>query len=229
MLRRLLVPAALAALVSACAGPPVPTPVDGLPVCPDFEQGHTKMEGSLRHPVRLRVLDGKAPVSRVIISGLRKPEDPKPRTFLVDDNAEYTLEWSQCANERAPRSVAEAARDHAKNKDKIRGENETAYDCGEATIYKTEKLVTKKGNRASHAVSFAAPPDAACWVGEAKPAAAPPSAADAGVDAAAEPAAVDAGAAATDAGTAATDAGATDAGATATDAGATAIDAGAKK
>ena len=221
MFRRLLAPVSIAALAfaSACAGPPIPMPLDDLPVCKDFEQGHTKMEGSLRFPVRMRVLDGKSPVSKVIISGLRRAEDPRPRTFLVDDNAEYTIEWAQCSNERAPRSVADAAHDTSKSKDKIRGENETGYDCGEATVYKTEKLVTKRGDKASHAVKFAPPPNTTCWAGDVKPAPPSPTAADAGAP---EPA--DAGAAATDAGAAATDAGTT-----AADAGAAATDAGAKK
>ncbi|APR76305.1 Hypothetical protein A7982_01652 [Minicystis rosea] len=226
MSRRLLAPATLVALAfsSACAGPPIPTPLDDLPVCADFEQGHTKMEGSLRFPVRMRVLDGKTPVSKVIISGLRRPQDPRPRTFLVDDNAEYTIEWAQCSNERAPRSVADAAHDTSKNKDKIRGENETGYDCGEATVYKTEKLVTKKGDKASHAVKFVPPPNPACWAGELK-VVPPPPAVDAGA-----PEALDAGTAATDAGAAAIDGGAAAAdGGAATDAGAAATDAGAKK
>jgi hypothetical protein len=229
MIRR-LAPTALVALAfaSACAGPPVPAPVEDLPVCPDFVVGHTKMEGSLRHPVRLRVLDGKTQVSKIVISGLRKPDDPKPRTFIADDNAEYNIEWAQCGNERAPRSVADVAHDTGKGKDKQR-ESDTAYDCGDATVYKTEKLVTKKGDKGSHTVHFAVPPNPACWVSDAA-ATAPQKqgAADAGAP---EPAAADAGA--TDAGAAAPDAGGPtgDAGtaAPAADAGPVGTDAGAKR
>jgi hypothetical protein len=185
------------ASTSACAGPPVPAPVDGVPVCTDFDLGRAKMEGTLRHPVRMRVLDGKAQLFKHIITGLRKEDAAKPRTLIVDDNAEYTVEWAQCANERAPRSIAEAA--HANSKAKDRGHDpETGYDCGEATVYKTDKLVTKKGDRASHTIAFAAPPDAACWKGDApKPPAPPPPPVivelDAGADAAAAPAPSDAG------------------------------------
>jgi hypothetical protein len=196
---RILASAALLALASGCAGPPVPTPVEGLPVCVDFEQGHTKMEGSLRYPVRMRVLDGKAPVSKVVISGLRHPDDPRPRTFLVDDNAEYSVEWAQCSNERAPRSVSDAGHDTGKSRDKTaRGETDTGYDCGETTVYKTEKLVTKKHVPASHNVNFAAPPNPGCWGGDAKPALPVPAPAAVVVDAGAPDAAappVDAGAA----------------------------------
>jgi hypothetical protein len=210
MIRR-LAPAALIALAfaSACAGPPIPAPVEDLPVCPDFTVGHAKMEGSLRYPVRMRVLDGKTQVSKIVISGLRRPEDPKPHTFIADDNAEYTIEWAQCGNERAPRSVADLAHETGKAK---QHESDTAYDCGAATVYKTDKLVTKKGDKASHVVKFAPPPNAACWVSETAPAAPQKQgAADAGAPAAA---AVDAGAAVADAGVAAADAGvAADAGA----------------
>jgi hypothetical protein len=154
------------ASTSACAGPPVPAPVDGVPVCADFDLGRAKMEGTLRHPVRMRVLDGKTQLFKQIITGLRKDGDPKPRTLIVDDNAEYSVEWAQCANERAPRSVSEAA--HASGKARDRGHDpETGYDCGEATVYKTDKLVTKKGDRASHTITFAAPPDVGCWKGDA--------------------------------------------------------------
>lgn len=208
--------AALLALASGCAGPPVPTPVESLPVCADFEQGHTRMEGSLRYPVRMRVLAGKEPVSKVVISGLRHADDPRPRTFLVDDNAEYQIEWAQCANERAPRSVSDAGRDTAKARDKARVENDTGYDCGETTVYKTEKLATKKHLPASHVVNFATPPNPACWVGDVKPAVPAPAAVvvDAGAPDVAAP--VDAGAAVADAGVTAADGGAP-------------VDAGAKK
>jgi hypothetical protein len=195
--------AALLALASGCAGPPVPSPVEDLPICPDFEAGKTKMEGSLRHPVRMRVTEGKAQISKLVISGLRKPDDAKPRTFIVDDNAEYAVEWAQCANERAPRTATEVAKDTAKAREKLR-ETETGYECGEVKVYKTDKLVTKKHDPASHVIHFAPPPDAECW----KPAAPPPpppAAPSAVVDAGAAP--VDAGAAATDAGPPAADAG----------------------
>jgi hypothetical protein len=219
---RLLAPAALVALAlaSACAGPPIPAPIEGLPVCADFGAGHAKMAGSLRHPVRLRVMDGKTQVTRIIILGLRHPDDPPQKTYIADDNAEYTVEWAQCASERAPRSVTELAHDTAKARDKVR-ESDTAYECGEATVYKTDKLVTKKGDRSSHVLKFVPPPDAACWT--APPA--PPAAASA------QP---DAGAPASDAGPADTDGGAAPAGSGAPDAGpapagSAAPDAGAKK
>ena len=192
---RLLAPVALLGLVltltAACAGPPIPAPVEGVPVCADFELGRARMEGTLRHPVRMRVLEGKTVLFKHMITGLRRADDPRPRTLIIDDNAEYTVEWAQCANERAPRSISDAA--HASGKARDKGhEPETGYDCGEATVYKTEKLVTRKHDSASHTITFAAPPEASCWQGDAaSPNAPAPTVAalmDGGTDAAAAPA-----------------------------------------
>ena len=176
-------------LATACAGPPIAADVEGSPVCPDFEAGHAKMAGSLRHPVRLRVLEGSTQLFRTVVSGRRHPGDSAPHTFIPDDNATYTIEWAQCANERAPRSATEAAHETPKARDKVRTP-ETAYDCGEATVYKTDKLVTRKGDKASHVLQFVPPPDAACWQTEAAPAPPPSAAPDPGaapVDAGAAP------------------------------------------
>lgn len=214
MLRRpALLSLAALALATACAGPSIPAPLDGLPVCPDFEAGHTKMEGSLRHPVRLRILDGKKQIGKIVILGLRKAGDPSPRTFIADDNDEYNLEWAQCSNVRAPRTAADAARETGKAKDRI-PESDTVYECGEATVYKTDKLVTKKGDAASHVVKFIPPPDLTCWTGPPAPPPEPSAAPDAGAPAPAAVVDADAGSAdagSSDAGAAAT--GATDAGA----------------
>jgi hypothetical protein len=216
-----LVTFASLALAFGCAGPPIAAPIDGIPVCPDFTLGHARMEGSLRHPVRLRVMDGKTLLYRTIIDGLRHPEDPGPRSFISDDNAKFTVEWAQCSNERAPRSAADVAtekKDNPKPRDKARdkarekareGEG-TAYDCGEVKIYKADGVLeTKKGDRASHVIHFLPPPDTTCWVDEAV--APPPGAGDTNApDAGAAPAAeTDAGPAiAMDAGViSATDAG----------------------
>jgi hypothetical protein len=168
----------LAALVTAgagCAGPPIPAPIEGEPICPDIEIGaaHAKMLGGLTYPVRLRILEGKNVMMKMILNGKRLPGDPSSHTLLPDDNAEYVLEWAQCANERAPR--------HASTNPKSRGagKDTTAFDCGDAVVYKTDKLVTKKHDAASHAFTFPPPPKAQCWVGEAPPAtpAAPPASA----------------------------------------------------
>jgi hypothetical protein len=156
---------ALAALTGGCAGPPIPAPIEGEPVCSDIEIGaaHAKMVGGLTHPVRLRILDGKNVMMKMIISGKRAPADPSSHTLLPDDNAEYVLEWAQCSNERAPRPAAHASKTRGAGKDT------TAFDCGEAVVYKTDKLVTKKHDAASHAFSFPAPPKTDCWAGEGPP------------------------------------------------------------
>jgi hypothetical protein len=117
------------------------------------------------------------------------------------------VEWAQCNNPRAPRTVTEAAQSaKAREKAKDKDNEGTAYECGEVSVYKTETLESKKGDRASHVITFVPPPNAACWEGDAlptHPAANAGAAPDAGGPAAAE----DAGAAA------AADAGAVDAGA----------------
>lgn len=205
--RRLSAPLALSALVLAlgCAGPPIPAPIEGLPVCPDFTSGNAKMEGGLRFPVRMRVLDGSLVLFKTVLTGLRHPDDPPPRTFIVDDNARYTVEWAQCSNPRAPRSVSELAQT-PKAREKAHDGEGTGYECGDATVYKADAVLqTKKGDRASHTIPFVAPPNPACWAPDALPApsAAPDAGAPATADAGAAPASSDAGApAATDAGTA---------------------------
>jgi hypothetical protein len=195
--------AALPAAVAACAGPPMVTPIDGEPVCPDFEVGaaHSKMTGGMRFPVQVTLKDGSNVLFKGIISGRREEKDAGTRILLSDDDATLTVEWAQCANERAPRPADATGRDPKAT---------VKYECGEATVYKTDQLVTKKGDPKSHALTFVAPPNAACWQSVAPP----PAAADAGApDAAPPPASADADAGAdTDAGT--------DAGAEAADAGA---------
>ncbi|WP_437603285.1 hypothetical protein WMF28_16890 [Sorangium sp. So ce590] len=202
----------------ACGGPPTPSPIEGEPICPDFEIGAARapMRGSLRFPIALTVREGKEPITRTTLTGRRSKDDPASRILLGDEDAEYEIEWAQCENERAPRARKQA-----------RGTKDASeYECGNAAVYKTDKLVTRKGDAASRTVHFAAPPKPACWESELPPAGALPS-----PDAGAEPAAADAGAA--DAGAAepaAADAGAADAGAAepaAADAGAGAADAGA--
>ncbi len=185
------------ALALGCAGPRIPAPIEGIPLCTDFTVGRAKMAGSLRFPVRLRVLDGKTVLFHTVIPGLRHPNDPPPQSYIADDNASYRVEWAQCGNPRAPRAATELAAG-AKAHEKGR-EGDGAYECGEATVYKADDvLTTRKGDKASHVIKFLAPPNAACWVDEAAPA---PDA-DAGV------AASDAGAVSPDAGEAVIDAGA---------------------
>jgi hypothetical protein len=175
-----------ALFAAACSGPPVPSPIGGEPVCTDFEVGvghATKMRGGLRFPVTLSVKQGKTVVGHATLRGLRSEKDKPASISLPDGNEEYTVEWAQCENETAPRPVTT---EHAKKGAPDRGET-AHYECGNATVYKTDKLVTKKGDISTHALTVPAPPKPACWVGDvaAKPAssgsaeappAAPPSA-----------------------------------------------------
>ncbi|MDC0744253.1 hypothetical protein [Polyangium mundeleinium] len=156
----------LAASLAACSNTQVTSTVTGEPVCADFTLGGAtnKMRGGLRQPVRVTVLDDNDQVARVLLLGKRVEGDPGVRLILPDKDAEYKVEWSQCANERA--SVPLRA-------GKTPERELTTYECGEAKVYKTDPLLTKKGDRASHALTFQPPPTPACWADE-RPAEEPP-------------------------------------------------------
>jgi len=170
-----------------CSGPPIPSTIKGEPICADYSIGASgdKLRGGLRYPVRMTILDDDDPVSKVFIYGKRTEDGPSPKTSLPDKDAEYKVEWAQCVNERATVAV------NAPKAKSLRADSSTAYDCGEAQVYKTATLVTKKGDPASHVLTFEAPPKPDCWK-DAKP----DEAADAGTpDAAQATDAADAGAA----------------------------------
>jgi hypothetical protein len=146
--------------VVGCSGPPVPSSITGEPVCADYSigAGGVKLRGGLRFPVRVTIVDDDDPVAKVLVFGKHAESDPNPRLVLPDKNAEYKVEWSQCANERATTAV------NASKAKSLRTDSSMTYDCGEATPYKTATLVTKKGDRASHALAFEAPPKPDCWM-----------------------------------------------------------------
>lgn len=201
---RLCVAALLAGLPLACSGPPVPSPVDGEPICGDFEVGatHAKMRGGLRFPVRLSIAEGKTPVMKTTIVGLRVASDTPTRILLPDTDGEFSIEWAQCENERATRPI-EASKDPRKEAMHEReAKDATAYECGTATVYKTESIKTRKHDIGSHALSFAAPPKLDCWQSEAPVVQAmdagvpaPPASVEPVADAAAPPASASASAA----------------------------------
>jgi hypothetical protein len=125
------------------------------------------MEGGLRHPVRLRILDGSTVIFRAMLLGKTSATDPGVRTFIVDASDTYTVEWAECANLRAPRTLAAATREKKGRESSAAREEGTAYECGEAKVFKTEKLRTVRGNAASHVIHFQAPPGMACWASDA--------------------------------------------------------------
>jgi hypothetical protein len=163
----------LLALSAGCAGPPIPSPIEGEPVCADVKigSGQTEMIGGLRYPVRLRILDGKSPIMKLVLGGRRTASDTPARTLIADDSSAYTVEWAQCPNERAPRAIDHGPKPKdPRNADKSARVNETSsYECGDAVVYKTVTLTTKKGDAASHVVQFEAPPKAECWMSDAPP------------------------------------------------------------
>lgn len=111
-----------------------------------------KMLGGLRVPVVLTILDGKTKVFTTTLHGMKSPKGPKTQIMLPDANAEYTVEWAQCENKRPERHASEGL--------------DPAWQCGKAKVYKTDKLVTKKGDAASRNVRYAMPPDATCWIAD---------------------------------------------------------------
>ncbi len=159
-----------ALIAAACSGPPVPSPVQGEPVCSDFEVGvghATRMRGGLRFPVTVAVKQDKAVVGRATLRGLRTDKAKPATVSLPDGSEEYVVEWAQCENELAPRPVVG---DHAKKGAPDRGDH-AAYECGNAVVYKTDKLTTKKGDLSTHALTLPPPPKGDCWTGDVAPAA----------------------------------------------------------
>jgi hypothetical protein len=147
--------------LAACTGRPVPSTIEGEPVCPDFEVGatHAKAEGSLRLPVQMTVREGSEVITRATVYGRRSEKGNKTRFVLTDDDATYQIEWAQCENERAPKPTEAGSP----------AKQAAGYECGNAKVYKTEDLVTKKGDAASRTLTFPAPPSPACWTAEAPP------------------------------------------------------------
>lgn len=148
------------AVFLGCSGPPVATTLTGEPVCADYSigTGGQKLRGGLRFPVRVTVLKGDDPVTKVIVFGKRNEEIPSPKVVLPDKDREYKVEWAQCANEHATPPVT------ATKSKSLRSDGLTVYDCGEAKPYKTTTLVTAKGKPETHALAFEAPPNAECWM-----------------------------------------------------------------
>jgi hypothetical protein len=157
-LRRLALAASIFLAASGCAGPPIPSDVAGEPVCSDYEVGavRTQMQGSLRFPVMLSILDGSTVVMKTMILGRRSEKDPVKRILLIDSDEEYEVKWSQCENERAPRPVSGGA----DVKEALR------YECGNDAVYATGQLVTKKGDISTHALTFVPPPKGECWMSD---------------------------------------------------------------
>jgi hypothetical protein len=156
-----VLPAALAAglffALAACDGPAVPSTVTGEPNCETFQLGPVKMKAGLKHPVRLRVLSGEEVIATVMVNGVPKGSQPT-RFLLPDTNAEYTLEWTQCASEHAPSEATESGPQ--------RGDPTSHYECGaDSKPYATAKHTTKRGDSATHTIPMEPPPDTTCWEG----------------------------------------------------------------
>jgi hypothetical protein len=174
---------ALVGLAVGCAGPPMASPIEGETVCPDFELGQARlrMRGALRYPVQLVVRDDGDVVAKTVLVGL-PPGSPATRIVLPDVNADYDLEWGVCENERA--SFVASLDKNPKVTEGVK------YECGKATVYKTTKHSTKRGDRSTHTLRFEPPPSPECHVSTvpsalpsalpSSPTSAPPSAAPVG-------------------------------------------------
>lgn len=159
LLSTLCAAAPLVLAAASCSGPPISSSVDGEPVCADYEIGalRRKMQGSLRYPIMLTILDGSTPVLKAMVLGRRAEGDPHTRVVLSDATEEYTVQWAQCENERASRPADGSAGT---------SKEAASYECGDAKVYATEKLTTRKGDPRSHVVKFMAPPKAECWTSD---------------------------------------------------------------
>jgi hypothetical protein len=145
------------ALPAACSSPSAPALIKEEIVCSGFEQGGQKMRGGLKQPVRLRVMEDDEAVATVMLFGV--PDDKHPTRFLLPDKEEeYTLEFAQCQNVRAPQP-------DDGNKGASKGG--VQFVCNEPAVYTTVKHTTKKGDAASMEIAFPAPPIADCWQGQA--------------------------------------------------------------
>lgn len=158
----------LAAALAACSSKTILTPIGDEPTCPDYEVGAAKtpMKGGLEHPVQVTVRDKKGnQVARVVVFGLRAGGTPT-KIGLPDGDGDYTVEWGVCPNARATEAVG--------------GENQkkdpyaVPYQCGDAKVYATAPLSTKKNDPSTHALAFAPTPDAKCLVSQLPPAPPPP-------------------------------------------------------
>ena len=147
-------------LTVGCSSPSAPALVKEETICPGFEQGGLKMRGGLKKPVRLRVLDGEDVVATVMLYGV--PDERHPTRFkLPDKDEEYSLEYAQCTNERAPHPEDPKAESKGSS---------SAYVCNEPAVYQTLKHETKRGEAASMELPFPSPPDTTCWRGLTPPA-----------------------------------------------------------
>ncbi len=150
---------------SACSASRVAAPIEGEPVCANFEVGaaHTKFKGALKFPVKVTVLDGSSVVSERIVLGKRKAEDPPAKLVVEDTDETYTIHWAQCANQFAPRRVNQ-------KRGRI-NDNLTQYDCGDAKVYKEHKLEVRAGDVQSRRLKWLAPPNGECLISRVPPSA----------------------------------------------------------
>lgn len=144
----------LVGTLAGCSSPSAPALVKEETVCASFEQGGLKMRGGLKKPVRLRVLEGEDVVATVMLFGI--PDEKHPTRFkLPDKNEEYSLEYAQCANERAPQP------------EEVKGSQASkagvGFVCNEPAVYTTLKHETKRGEPSSMELPFPPPPDTTCW------------------------------------------------------------------
>ena len=139
--------------VASCKGPSLPSSITEEPVCAPFAQAGQQMRGGLKQPVRLRVLSGSEVIATVMVYGKSGSAAPPTRFLLPDANADYTIEWTQCPNERAPSP-------HDPNDKKA--SQGAAYECENGEPYATGKHTTKSGVAATHDVPLPPPPAADC-------------------------------------------------------------------
>ncbi len=157
-LPRLVLGMVLVGGLTACEGPGLPSVVEGEPTCKYLKQAGDPVKGSLRQPVRLRVMDGEEVIATQMLYGIPESSPQKTRFLLPDREQKYTLEWAQCKGERAPTPFD--PRDKAAQQ---KSGATSGYDCTEVDVYATVEHSTQKGDVKSHELAWVAPPNPACW------------------------------------------------------------------
>ena len=163
--------------IVSCTSPSVSGVIANEPICDDFYlHGANQLKGALKQPVKAAIFedeDEDEPIWARVLLGKRFKTDAASKFVIEDDDEEYIVRWSQCANNFAPK------RTDYNDPNPQRG---SSYQCGETETYATTPLVIKKRDVGSRVMEWQVPPNPECWVGDGS---APP---QASASAAAQPA-----------------------------------------
>lgn len=154
MKRPLSLVATLLASLTGCGGPPIVTPIEDEPICPDFEVGvtKTKMHGGLRKPIYVEVLDDGDVIAKITLFGRNSDKAKKTPVVLTNQDDVLAVHWRQCQNEHAPSPLTDVKVKHV-----------IKYECGPTEFYASDTLSTLEGQVDTMTLHVPPPPDARCW------------------------------------------------------------------